>query len=85
MNNLEIVDAIKYLAPEAEFSFQETDLSTLEWHSENIKRPTDKEIIAAVDTVKKAKEAELEAKAAAREALLNRLGITEDEAKLLLS
>ena len=36
-------------------------------------------------TVEEAKAAEAEAKAAARQALLDKLGITEDEAKLLLS
>jgi hypothetical protein len=36
-------------------------------------------------TVEEAKATEAEAKAAARQALLDKLGITEDEAKLLLS
>jgi hypothetical protein len=36
-------------------------------------------------TVEEAKATEAEAKAAARQALLDKLGITEDEAKILLS
>ncbi len=46
------------------------------------------EEIAEIEAVKaeaKAKELEAEAKAEAKAALLDRLGITEDEAKLLLA
>jgi len=85
MTSQEILDAIFHLAPNAEFSFSDADLFTLVWDSKDIKRPTDAAIIAAIPVAKAAKEAEAEASAAARIALLDRLGITADEAKLLLS
>jgi hypothetical protein len=85
MTNLDLIDAIRYLVPEAQFSFQETDLSTLVWDSKDIKRPSDKDILAAVPVVKAAKAARVEANAVAKAALLDRLGITADEAKLLLA
>jgi hypothetical protein len=84
MNNLDLIDAIRYLVPEAQFSFQETDLSTLVWDSADIERPTNEAILAAVPVVQAAKAAQAEAKAEAKAALLDRLGITADEAKLLL-
>ena len=84
MTNQEITAAIFHIAPGAEFSFTDADLSTLVWHSEDIERPTDKDIIAAIPLAKKAQEAEVNAKLAARAAILDRLGITAEEAALLL-
>jgi hypothetical protein len=58
---------------------------------QNIREMTDKEIaereadVISFAAQKTAEDAEAEAKAAQRAALLNRLGITEDEAKLLLA
>jgi hypothetical protein len=84
MTNQEILDAIFHLAPGAQFSFTEADLSTLVWDSKDIKQPTVAEIMAAIPMAKAAKEAEAESKAAAKASLLNRLGMTPDEAALLL-
>lgn len=53
-----------------------------------VERPFTKDELAAIEAEKKAAEkrqAELEAKASARAAILEKLGLTEDEAKLLLS
>jgi len=85
MTSQEILDAIFYLAPNAEFSFIEADLSTLVWDSKDIEQPTDAAIIAAIPVAKTAIEAEAKASAAAKSALLDRLGITAQEAKLLLA
>lgn len=85
MTNLDIIDAIRHLAPEAQFSFQETDLTTLVWDSVDIDRPTDEDILDAVPVVQAAKAALVAEEAAAKAALLERLGITADEARLLLS
>ena len=84
MTSQEIIDAIFYLAPNSEFSFTEVDLSTLKWDSSDIARPSDEAILAAIPKVKAAQTAAKEAKASAKVALLNRLGITADEAALLL-
>jgi uncharacterized membrane protein YqiK len=55
---------------------------------DDLVRDATAEEIAEIEAVKaeaKAKELEAEAKAEAKAALLDRLGITEDEAKLLLA
>jgi hypothetical protein len=80
-----IVKAIKELSPEAEFAFSQDDLSTLEWHNPKAARPTDAEILARCELVIANIQTEAIKKAADKAALLDRLGITADEAKLLLS
>lgn len=77
----QIVQAIKNLHPEAEFSFTDNDYSTIKWDVLEGSAPTAKEI---ADEIKRIKDQET-AKLAAKSALLERLGITADEAALLLS
>ena len=80
-----LVKAIKKLKPSAEFSFTENDYSTIKWDVLDGEAPTQAEIDDAIEQVK-ADEAQAELdKAEAKAALLDRLGITEEEAKLLLS
>jgi len=80
-----LVKAIKKLKPTAEFSFTEDDYATIKWDVLDGEAPTQKEIDAAIKEVK-ADEAQAETtKATAKAALLNRLGITAEEAVLLLS
>jgi hypothetical protein len=79
MTNAEITKAILSINPNAEFVLRGDDLSGLEWLSEE-EKPTDAVILAALESLP-AKEME---KKAARDAILERLGITEDEAKLLI-
>lgn len=79
-----ITQAIKNLRPNAEFSFTDDDYSTIKWDVLEGDVPTQAEVDAAIEAVKQ-EEAQAEAtKAAARQALLDKLGITEDEARLLL-
>lgn len=76
--------AIKLLKPNSQFSFQDDDYSTIKWDVLEGNAPTQAEIDAAIEQVK-IDEAQAEAtKAAQKQALLSRLGITEEEAKLLL-
>ena len=56
----------------------------LEWLS-NTTKPSEEELLSHWDSVLAEVEAEAQAKAAEKQALLNRLGITAEEAKLLLS
>jgi hypothetical protein len=80
-----LVKAIKKLKPTAEFSFTDNDYSTIKWDVLEGEAPTQAEIDAAIEQVK-ADEAQAELdKATAKAALLERLGITEEEAKLLLA
>jgi len=80
-----IVEAIRNLAPNSEFTFKEDDLTTIEWLSENIEQPSIEAIEAEIVKVKKVKENEAADKEAAKAALLNKLGITAEEVALLLS
>jgi hypothetical protein len=76
-----LVKAIHNLKPGAEFSFTDENYSTIKWDVLDGTAPTIKQID---DEIKRIKDAEA-AKPAAKSALLDRLGITADEAALLLS
>lgn len=77
--------AIKYLRPSSEFSFINDDYATIKWDVLKGDAPTQAEIDDAISQIKADESAEIEAKANQKAALLQRLGITNDEAKLLLS
>jgi len=81
----DIVKAIKFLKPTAEFSLTENDYSTIKWDVLEGDAPTLVELQKAF-TAAEAKEAKekvaLETK---RQAILDRLGITAEEASLLLA
>ena len=80
-----LVKAIRKLKPNAEFSLINNDYSTIKWDVLDGDAPTQKEIDAAIEQIK-AEEAQAEAnKAQAKAQLLAQLGITEEQAKLLLS
>jgi hypothetical protein len=84
MNPDILVLAIRELSPNAEFSFLRDDLSTLDWQNKKAPRPTDEEILARCEIVIENLKNEAETKSAAKAALLDRLGITAEEAALLL-
>lgn len=78
----QIVKSIQYIRPEASFVLNGIDL---EWLDDEQVKPTDLEIEQGWTEYQLKVESdriEIEAK---RQALLSRLGITEEEAKLLLS
>ena len=79
-----ITQAIKNLRPNAEFSFTDDDYSTIKWDVLEGDAPTQAEVDAAVEAIKQEEAQAGAAKAAQRQALLDKLGITEDEARLLL-
>ena len=80
-----IVDAIQLLDPEAEFVIEGNDYSTIQWHKVTDNTPTESEINAAIELVKAKEITDKTTKAANKAALLSRLGITAEEATLLLS
>ena len=84
MNSLEINKAIAKLRPGAQYSFSNGDYSTIEWTVLEGTAPTLKEIEDAIIQIKVDEIAKAELDAAAKATLLDRLGITADEAKLLL-
>ena len=80
-----LVKAIHKLKPTAEYSFTEDDYSTIKWYVLEGEAPTQAEIDAAIEQIKIDDVNETATRALHKAALLERLGITEDEAKLLLS
>jgi hypothetical protein len=79
-----LVKAIKLLKPGSQFSFIEDDYSTIKWDVLDGDAPTQAEIDEAIEQVKAEEITEATTKAAAKTALLERLGITQEEASLLL-
>lgn len=79
-----IFKAIEKLAPGAEVTFTETNLDTLVWYSPSIKQPSNAEILAMVEQIIAEEPLKAKIEADARKALLEKLGITEDEVRLLL-
>ena len=80
-----LVRAIKKLKPTAEFSIVDSDYSTIKWDVLEGKAPTQKEIDDVIQQIKADEIIEIKASAEAKSDLLAKLGITADEAKLLLS
>ena len=80
----DLTKAIKYLKPNAEFSFTDDDYSTIKWDLLEGDAPTKSEIDAAITLIKTNEIADAKTKVATKIALLQRLGITADEAALLL-
>jgi hypothetical protein len=80
-----LVKAIRKLKPNSEFSFTDDDYSTIKWDVLEGEAPTQKQIDDAIKQTKADEITETKTKALAKSALLDKLGITEDEAKLLLS
>jgi len=76
--------AIKSLRPNSEYSYVDNDYATIEWHVLEGKAPTQAEINAEIAKIKADELTTAEDKAAAKAALLQRLGITAEEAALLL-
>ena len=77
--------AIRKLKPNAEWSITDNDYSTTVWHTLDGDEPTAKQIQDTIKQIKADEITEAKTRALAKAALLNRLGITADEAKLLLS
>lgn len=82
MEHNEKLKTILFIRPNAEFTLRGDEL---EWLDANQIEPTEAEIEAGWIAYQAAQTAEANAKAQAKADLLERLGITEDEAKLLLA
>ena len=81
----DIVQAIWKLRPKSEFSFTNEDYSTIKWDVLEGKAPTQSEIDSAIKQIKADEISAAAQIATDKAALLAKLGITADEAKLLLS
>jgi hypothetical protein len=82
MQHSDKMKAIQFIRPNAQFVLAGDDLT---WFDEEQTEPTEAEIEAGFVAYQAAQIAEAEVKAAQKAALLDRLGITQDEAKLLLA
>jgi len=75
---MKIVKAIQSLRPDTEFTINDNDIDTIVWHTEGVTTPTQEEIDAKIAEM----DAEVEAKANARQSALSKLaalGLTADE------
>jgi len=79
-----LTKAIQSLRPGAEFSIIDGDYSTVKWDILKGEAPTETEIEAEIAKIKDQELKQIESNMAAKTALLERLGITADEAALLL-
>ncbi len=79
-----LAEAILKLKPNSEFTYSNRDYSTINWIVLEGQAPTQAEIDEAIEQVKADEITEAQAKATQKAALLERLGISEDEARLLL-
>ena len=79
-----LTKAIFSLRPSAQFSFINEDYSTIKWDVLDGEAPTQSEIDAEIVKIKAQEEADKAVKVADKAALLEKLGITEEEASLLL-
>ena len=84
MDNLTISKALLNLVPDALWTLRGDDYANLEWESEG-NPPTLAEIQAEIAQLPAKEKAEADKAEADKTALLTKLGITADEAKLLLS
>jgi hypothetical protein len=80
-----LAKAILRLRPGSQFKFIEDKYETIEWFVLNGEAPTQAEIDTAIAEIKAEEANEAKAQKTAKAALLERLGITEDEAKILLA
>jgi hypothetical protein len=80
----DIVKAIKFLKPTAEFSLTDNDYSTIKWDVLEGDAPTFAELEKALIAAQAKEVKENAAAEAKRQAILDRLGITAEEAALLL-
>jgi hypothetical protein len=80
-----LIKAILRLRPNSEFKFIEDKYETIEWTSLEGEAPTKKEIDDAIKAIKAEEASAEQDKTNAKAALFERLGITAEEAVLLLS
>lgn len=76
--------AIQALRPNKEFTMYGDDPATIVWNDTDVTTPSDKEIKDKYDELVALEKQEESAKAEQRKAILTKLGLSEDEIKVLL-
>jgi two-component SAPR family response regulator len=85
MDNFMFCSAIAKLRPNKEYSVNGQDVTQIEWQDPKTKPITQEELDAAILEIQAERITEAETKATAKAALLKRMGLTADEAALLLA
>lgn len=80
-----LVAAIHKLKPNAEFTFKENNYSTIQWLELEGTAPSQAQIDTAIADIKANEVAQADVQAVSKAALLDRLGLTAEEAALLIS
>ena len=80
-----LTEAIRSLRPNSEFSFLDNDYSTVQWVVLEGDAPTQKQIDDEINRLKASEISDAAKAETDKAALLAKLGITAEEAKLLLS
>ena len=78
-------EAIKSLRPEAQFAYYGDDYETIIWHNLDGDAPTKESIDVEIERIKAEEVNQAALRAEQKAGLLARLGITAEEAELLLS
>jgi hypothetical protein len=76
--------AIHKLKPNSSWRFENYDYSTIEWFELEGTAPTQTEIDTAIEQIKADEITEAATKAAQRQAILDRIGLTADELQTIL-
>ena len=84
MIKVTVDEAILHIHPNAQYIMRESDINQLTFIEPSDLTVTQSQIDAAILEITAIKEAEQAAKAASKAALLDRLGITAEEAALLI-
>jgi hypothetical protein len=77
--------AIKSLRPNVEWSMSGEDVENIIWHTPNVDSLTEEEVQNEIIRLEQVQKTELDAKAIQKSAILERLGLTEEELKVVLS
>lgn len=80
-----LIEAIRLLKPESEFHLVDNDYSSIEWVVLDGEAPTANQVEAKIIELKQVDDQIRIDLAARKSALLDKLGITEEEATLLLN
>ena len=83
LNMFKVIDTLNYLLPNGGWTISNQDFDTLTY-DEGVKPITKKQFDDAFKIIDKINADKESAKAAQRQAILDRLGLTADEAKLIL-
>ncbi len=78
-------EAIQYLRPNKGFVMYGNDPSTIIWDDESVLTPTKTEIDAAIKSLEDKKIADEAARKVAKQAVLDKLGLTAEELESALS